>query len=205
MKLQAADGLRAEVEASVVAAVTSSGTDGVWKNTLIKRFLGRGASKATLYRWVTATIATGKPGQAAVSAIKQAAAARAARTPDPVAEMVTEAGKHLPSVVRLEDVLGIPVIEVIERLNQVVANLDLLIDHAKTDDGKVRNAQFLLNATDRLRACLETTLKIHKAMRDLDRVDSLHNAILEEITKEAPEAAERILRRIGTIAGQWGG
>jgi hypothetical protein len=140
-----------------------------------------------------------------VSAIKQAAAARAARTPDPVAEMVTEAGKHLPSVVRLEDVLGIPVIEVIERLNQVVANLDLLIDHAKTDDGKVRNAQFLLNATDRLRACLETTLKIHKAMRDLDRVDSLHNAILEEITKEAPEAAERILRRIGTIAGQWGG
>jgi predicted S18 family serine protease len=204
MKTQADSSLRGEVEAEVARSVKTIGIDRFRKEPVVQKFLGRGAAASTLYRWIDASIASGKPGQAAVRAVKKAAAVRAARTPDPVAEVVEEIRECLPATVRLEEVTGTPTIKIIDELGTVVADLKALVKHAKGSDGSVRNARLLLSASDRVRACMETALKIQAAMREVAQVDRLHDAILEEIGRESPETAERIYRRLAAMASQYG-
>jgi hypothetical protein len=93
---------------------------------------------------------------------------------------------RLPAVVRLEEVSGIPTVMVIQELGIVVADLKALVAHAKAPDGKPRNARLLLTASDRIRACLETAMRIQQAMHDVAQVDRLHDAILEEVGREKP-------------------
>jgi hypothetical protein len=151
MRTKTDQGLKAKVEAEVTSIIASSVERG-WKSDLVNRFSKQGAGASTLYRWIDAFIASGKPGQAAVRAVKAAAKARAARTPDPIAEIVDEARALLPAVVRLEEVTGAPTVRIIEELATVVADLKALVKHAKGPDGSVRNARLLLSASDRVRA-----------------------------------------------------
>ena len=111
---------------------------------------------------------------------------------------------QLPVVLRLDDISSTPTVKLIEELGTVVADLKALVAHAKTPDGKPRNARLLLMASDRIRACLETAMKIYQAMRDMDQVDRLHDAILEEVGHEAPAVRERILRRVAAMATGYG-
>jgi hypothetical protein len=205
MKTKADSNLRREVEAEVARSVKTMGIDRIRKEPVVQKFVGRGAAASTLYRWIDASIASGKPGQAAVRAVKKAAAVRAARTPDPVAEVIEEVRVCLPAVVRLEEVTGTPTIKIIDELGTVVADLKALVKHAKGSDGSVRNARLLLSASDRVRACMETALKIQAAMRDVDQVDRLHAAMIEEIAKCDPLLAERVVRAMRAVAANWGG
>jgi hypothetical protein len=186
--------------------VLGVGPRGFTKDDVVRRFLGKGTSRSTLYTWVDKALASGKPGQALAQAVKAAADDRATRTPDPVAQVVGEVAGHMPVAVRPDQMIGMPTVNLIGKLGEIVANMDLLIAHSKDEKtGKVRNARLLLAASDRLRACLETAMKVYAAMRDVDQIDRLHAAILDEIAKESPHVAERILRRIDGIAAQWGG
>ena len=40
-------------------------------------------------------------------------------------------------------------------------------------------------------------------MREVSAIDAMHDAIIEEIKKTAPEVAEAIFRRIDAIAASW--
>jgi hypothetical protein len=124
-----------------------------------------------------------------------------------VAEVVEEVAVHLPTIVPIEVVGGGggKTVNVLERLSRVMADIELLVGHAKTDDGKVRNSRLLLQSSAELRKCLETSVKFYQAMRDVDQVNQLHAAILAEIRKVSPEMAEAILRRIDAIAASWAG
>jgi hypothetical protein len=187
-------GLRAKFEAAVAKAIAAVGVDGVTKADVVKRFASRGIHLATLYRWFDAYVATGKPGQAAVRAVKAAAKARAAMPPGPSVEIIDEARALLPVAVRLEEVTGAPTVRIIEELGVVVADLKALVKHAKGPDGTVRNARLLLSACDRVRACMETALKIQAAMRSVDEVDRLQAAMIAEIAKCDRDLAERVIR-----------
>jgi hypothetical protein len=104
----------------------------------------------------------------------------------------------------VEDVLdtgGTP--RVIDRLNCIVAELDGLVAYAKGPDGKPRNSKLLLSSVRELRGCIETGLKLYQAMRSIDQVDAFHAAIIEEIAKEAPELAERLLQRLDHLSTNW--
>ena len=203
---KAAATLRAEFEAAVLAEVERTGPGGFRRDTVIKPFLERGAKQSTLYRWTAEILKSGKPGQHVARQVKAAAAARAARSADPSAEVAQEVAARLPVVARVEDIVtGGSTVKVIEKLDYVIKNLDLLIAHAKTEDGKVRNARLLLSATDRMRAALGTATKLYQAMREVNQVDRLHEAIIRRIRELSPVTAEAILRDIDQIAAQWGG
>jgi predicted S18 family serine protease len=205
MKTNADSSLRREVEAAVAKSVKNIGIERFRKEPIVQKFSGRGASVSSLYRWIDASIASGKPGQAAVRAVKRAAKARAARTPDPVAEIVEEVRECLPAVVRLEEVTGAPTVKIIEELATVVADLKALVKHAKGPDGSVRNAKLLLSASDRIRACMETALKIQAAMRSVDEVDRLQAAMIAEIAKCDRDLAERVIRAMRAVSSTWAG
>ena len=196
---------RVEVETAVLDAVERLGPEGFNKASIIKPFLGRGAHQATLYRWVDAIMTSGRPGQHAVRKLKSAAAERAAHTPDPVAEVVEGVKARLPVIARVEDLGGGKTVNVIARLARVTDDVELLVKHAKTEDGKVRNARLLLVSLAELRKCLETSVKFYQAMREADQADQLQEAILDEIAKASPETAEAIYRRIDQRASGWMG
>jgi hypothetical protein len=197
--------LQSEVEAATLAEIERAGVERFSKASVVRPFLTR-CSQATLYRWINNILAAGKPGQHAVRKVKEAAEARASRTADPVAEVVEAIRVRLPEVVRIEDVgAGSTTVGVIQRLEDVIANVEMLVRHAKTDDGKIRNARLMLLALAELRKCLETSVKFYQAMREIDQIDRLHTVILEEIGKQSPELAEQILLRIDAIAGAWSG
>jgi hypothetical protein len=49
--------LRAELEAAVLVEIEHTGPQGFSKDPIVRRFLDRGASKPTIYRWIDATLA----------------------------------------------------------------------------------------------------------------------------------------------------
>jgi hypothetical protein len=198
--------LRAEVEAAVLADITKLGPDQFSKADVVRRFMERGASRATLFNWVNAVLDSGKPGQHVARIVKEAAKARAARTPEPAKEVAGEIATMLPVRVSVDEVVkGGGTLKVIDKLNSIVADLDALVLDAKNPEGGIRNARLLLAASRELRGCVETGLKLYQAMREVGQVDRLQEAMLDEIEKLSPETAEAIYRRMDQIASQWTG
>jgi hypothetical protein len=56
-----------------------------------------------------------------------------------------------------------------------------------------------------MRRCLETGVRLHQAMREVDEVDRLQKAIIDAIAEESPDLARRIYLKIDAIAASWGG
>jgi hypothetical protein len=79
------------------------------------------------------------------------------------------------------------------------------VKHAKMADGEVRISRMLLVAAAEMRKCPETSVGFFQTTWEVDQVDRLHDAILEEIRKASPEIAEAILRRIDARAASWTG
>jgi hypothetical protein len=205
MRTKTDQALKARIEAEVTSIMASSVQKVGWKRDLVDRLSKDGAGSSTLYRWIENFIATGKPGQAAVRAVKKAAAKRVRREPDPDVSVGKAARKHLPAMVRLDEVTGVPTVRVIDELGIVVADLKALVKHAKGPDGGVRNARLLLSASDRVRACMETALKIQAAMRSVDEVDRLQAAMIAEIAKCDRDLAERVIRAMRAVSSTWSG
>jgi hypothetical protein len=205
--------LRAELEAAVIAAAERIGVGGLAKAEVVKPFVNRGVHLATLYRWFDAIMASGKPGQRLAKRVKRAAGRRVAKSADDpaaaAAEVRAELAEALPTVVKVDEVLGGAaggrVVGVIERLQAVMTDIEMLIRHAKTEDGKVRNARLLGTSLEQMRRCLETGVRLHQAMRDAAAVDALQDAIVDEIGKCDAALRERVLLRLQDVAVAWGG
>jgi hypothetical protein len=185
--------LRLEVEEAVLAEVVRAGA-AFQRSAVVSRFLGRGAGKSTLFRWVQEFIESGAPGQHVSRLITLAAAERVAHSEHPGTDLAAAVSAKLPIRVSRAEMAG--AVHVVDKLCEIIADYDLLIRHARTDDGKVRNGRLLVVANAELRRCLETAVKLYQAMRDIDQVDRMRDAILEEIAKLSPETAEAIYRRI---------
>jgi hypothetical protein len=199
--------LRPEVEGALLAELERVGPEGLNRAAVLRRFEGRGADRATLFRWAAALLASGRAGQHLARTVRAAAAERAARAPAaPAADAAREAVERLPVAVRPEDIAGggPGPIAVIERLQLGIRATEQVMAHARDAEGRVRNARALLAATETLRRCLETAARLHEAMRSVNDVDRFHAAVLAEVAKEAPETAERIVRRLTHLA-RWGG
>ena len=172
---------------------------------LVRRYAECGASRATLFRWIGAAINSGKPAQAVTRKVR-APASKPDETPQIAAPGGPQIVATLPLRLSLDDTLtpnrGL---RVFDRLAATVADVELVQQHAKTDDGKVRNARLLLLSAARMLTCLEVSVKMVQAMHAVDRVDQFHAIIMDEIAKESPRCAAAILARVGEVSKQWGG
>lgn len=200
-------GLRAEVEDAVLAELARVGRVALDKAAIVKRFADRGASRATLYRWVEGPLASGEGGQHVARSIRQAAEARA-REPDPPAAVAAAAEATLPVVVRPDDIASSGTIAVIDRLVRCIEVAEQVIQYARNPDGTVRSARMLLAASDHMRRNLETANRLQESLRQVAEMDRFHRAIVgvvEEVAREHPEIGELIVTRLAALAGQWGG
>lgn len=201
----AAKALFGEVEAAVIAEVERVGPAALDRTALVRRFGGQVASRSTLFAWIDKILASGRPGQAITRSVKAAAAERAARAEDPAADAAEEAAALLPVRVSVDEVAGGGGLRLLDRLARVVADAELVVAHAKTAEGGVRNAKLLLSAGDALRRVAETILRVTESMHEVDQVTKFHDEIFAALREESPELAERIVRRLQRLAEKWGG
>lgn len=212
----AAEELRAEVVAAVLAELERVGPDGLDKAAIVRRFAGR-ASRATLYRYVDAPLKSGAAARHLAGKVAASASARAARTPDPAADAAREAGGLARAPVPVltgpapapEGVaaaasgpagIGIPVVE---KLLECLRTAEQVTAYARAPDGKVKNARLLLRGNEQIRRTLETCVRLQQAMTELAQVERFHAAVIEEIAKESPELAERVVVRLNQLTAQW--
>ncbi|CAH2606234.1 conserved protein of unknown function (plasmid) [Rhodovastum atsumiense] len=200
--------LRDEVEAAVLAELARVGPEAFSKAEIARRFADRGASRATLYRYIDGPLKSGKAGQHVAREVKAAVEARA-KLPDPPAAAAQAAAAKLPALVTVDDIASSGgVIPVIEKLVGCIGIAEQLIAHARTEDGKVRSAKLLLSASEHMRRNLETAVRLQEAMRQAEEMERFHRRILgmvRGVAREHPEAAQAIISGLGQLAAEWGG
>ena len=189
--------LRAKVVAAVEAEVQRIGPDAFKGATLAREFAGKTASQATIYRWIQAALpaATDKLAMK----IKLAALERSERVPEPAADAGREAVEALP-IITTADIVGAGgVVEFVAKLQECIKTAEQIMAHGRTDEGKPRNVRALLAGSEHLRRSLETAMKMREMLRQDRDLDEMMKGIVDEVAKEAPACAERILRRISGI------
>ncbi len=118
--------LRAEVQAAIVAALGAAGSKRVTQSAIVNRFLGRGASRATLFRWVRSGLTSGRLAQQAARQARDKAAPRPEPPAPPAADMAGKTAARLPVRPSSDDAAAGPGrrLRTLDRLAKIVADLD---------------------------------------------------------------------------------
>ena len=168
------------------------------------RFADRGVHRATLFRWVAAAVASGHLGQAVGRQIAQSAERRAAAGQDPAEAAAELIAERMPEVTTLDDIGSARGAGVLDHLNECIRVAHAVMRHATNLDGTPKMSKLMLGASEHLRRCTETSVRVLEKIHEVQRVEQFHRLILEEVRKEAPDCHRRILERMDTVAGQWG-
>ncbi len=80
-----------------------------------------------------------------------------------------------------------------------------IIEQCKNSDGRIRAPRLTLAAVEHMRRCVETSLKLSDALREVSRLEEFHRQVVEEIAKESPECATRIMERLRLTQERWAG
>lgn len=200
------DQLRDEVARAVLAEVERVGPE-FDRSALVGKFQNRGVDRATLFRWVAAELASGRPGQHLVRKVKATVARQAKQGKDPAKEAAAEALTKLPAVISGTDLLpgAAGAVAVIEKLQSCIRIAEKVIAHAQTAEGAVRNARLLLQGSEHLRRTIDSCVRLQEAAMEVAQVDAFHREIFKALEEEAPEVAHRVLMRLDQIGAAWEG
>jgi hypothetical protein len=197
MTVAAGNGVRGDLEAAILADVARAGLDRLDRAAVVRRFLGRGASERTLYRWVAAVIDSGRAAQHLSDHLAATAAAHAAHGGAGAAApgMGTD-GAAVPGIASTPALMGNSPAGLVVLLQDALACSTQVMRHARDADGKVRNAKLLLSAAGTLARCLDTAMRLQASIQNSAALDAFHEAVMTEIRAESPVTAERIVRRL---------
>jgi hypothetical protein len=205
--------LRGEVERAVLDAVERAGSCDIDRAAIVAAFAARGVARSTAFRWIAAALESGAAGVVLCRKLREAAEGRATAAGVPVPERPAEsaeaeaalAAAQLPAPVAVHEIVGCgSAIDVMAKIRACIEVCEGVMAHAKTPDGGPRLPKLLLAATDKLRRCLDTAVHLSREIREASEVDRFHQAIMEEVAKESPDCAARIVARMSAVAGRYG-
>lgn len=149
--------------------------------------------KTTFYRWIKTTknlmgTDSEELGDAALKAL--------------------EASDHLPaapspSYIAKEGANGRSNLDFMQRLDNLYADAELLRDYGLRD-GKLVSPKFFSQSINLRRTLLETALKAMSEVWDLRQMQAFYDTVVEEVAKESPETAQRILERLRNLNAETG-
>ncbi len=171
--------------------------------TVVEQFADTGIARSSLYRWIAAAHADGKVGQAASQAVRRRVAQRV-RKRKPAPDAAAEIAEKLPELIKPDDIVPSRSGSIIDHLRACVDAATKVMAFAKAPDGNVRNPKLLLLASEHLRRCAETVQRIHERIFELQRIEEFHRQIIEEVRKESPACAERILVQLDQLSQRFG-
>ncbi|HEX5678714.1 MAG TPA: hypothetical protein VFX91_12180, partial [Alcanivorax sp.] len=149
--------------------------------------------KATFYRWI--------------KAVKQLLGTDQQELTES-ARYALEASDHLPVAPSPEYVAktganGKSNMDFMQRLDQLYGDAELLREFG-VRDGKVVSPKFFGQSINLRRSLLETALKAMAEVWDLRQMQAFYDVVLDEIAKESPECAQRILDRLRDLNAETG-
>ena len=197
--------LQRKVEAAVLAEVERVGIGGFRSAVVLRPFLDRGLSRSTGFRWVAQILGSGKAGSHLSAKVREAVVDRANRDKaDFGGATARDLAEALPPPVTPADIIGHGVVGVVERIAECMTLAEAVIRKSKSEDGTaVRLPRLALAASEHVRKCCETSVRIAEAMRDISNVDEFHRAVIAEVAAESPECAGRILQRLQHLNATW--
>jgi hypothetical protein len=199
--------MRDKFEQALLAEVARVGLEHFTPDAVIKRFLGCGGKRTSLYRWQRELMATDRPREHLDRVTAQAVAIRAAVDPEPAAGAAGAAADGAKAVIIAQHVVrgtgGAGAMALLEKLHDCIKTAEDVLAHAKTPEGKVRNSKLMLQAAENLRRSIETGSKIAEMLVRADKIEQFNRAVIEEIAKVSPELAEQVALRLSQLASSW--
>lgn len=92
---------------------------------------------------------------------------------------------------------------VMAKLERAIETVDQCISHSYGENGKLRNPRMALVAADGLRRCLETALKLHEAVDNVQAVQRFMDEIMGELRAVAPDVASAVVERLQGVTARW--
>jgi AcrR family transcriptional regulator len=195
--------LQRQVIDAAVEAFVRVGPDRFRIATIVDRFLDRGLPRSTLYRWIAEARASGRLGQAIGAQVKKAAQRRAARHTDPALDAATQMVKKLPAVTHPDEIGGVGGLTVVDHLQGCIHAANQVMAYARDGEGKPRAPRLLLHGAEHLRRSLDTAMRMLERIHDMQNVDEFHRQVIQEVRKESPACAERILVHLDHFSRQF--
>lgn len=115
-----------------------------------------------------------------------------------------DAKKVLPEPVSPETINPLAARSAIDQVRICIQHGENVLKYCTLPDGKIRNPKMYLQASNHIRASVESLGKISERLNDAQRIEQVHAAIFDEIRKCDPETAERILHRLQHLQELWG-
>ncbi len=196
--------LRAEVEAAALAELERVGPEAFRADAVVRVFLGRGADRATIYRWLQRLKESGRMGAHLAERVRAEAAEAAARSAEPSRQIAERCVALLPKPVRPDDFAATGgVLNFMRILGRCISTAEQVLRQSMQPDGTVRLTKTALSACEHLRRCMQTAAGVAESMRSIERVDAFHEAVVAEIEAVAPEAAARLRMRLQHLTSEW--
>jgi hypothetical protein len=124
------------------------------------------------------------------------------KTAQDLREAEAEARKALPIPVSADMLMPVTnsgALQVIAEAAQMARRSAERCEH----EGNIRNLRGYQQAARLLLNSADTAARVAERLHDIQRIEQMHAAIFEEIRKESPETAGRILKRIQHLQGRY--
>lgn len=92
---------------------------------------------------------------------------------------------------------------VMSKLERAIETVDQCISYSYGENGKLRNPRMALAASDGLRRCLETALKLHEAVDNVQAVQRFMDEIMAALRETSPEVAAAVVEKLQGVTGRW--
>lgn len=218
--LTAREALRIACQREVMAEAESVGPERVNRAAIMRKYERLGVPEVTVYRWIRQCFGSKKKQARLVDDIvRDRTTSRIAEQAEKIAERVQaearpaaaraaaeEAVDAMPAPPSPDQVLAVgtgSTIPFMEHLRRLLLTSEEMEALARGPDGKLRNIGGMSRAAVVKLRALEVGLKAHQALAEMAEVERFHRLVIEEVAKESPEVAERIVRRLTVIAATW--
>lgn len=166
-------------------------------------------AKSTFYWWVKSINDSGIPAQKAIRTAKKRAKRKAVRKKAVTKKalkkvVVAEVIEVLPALPDSTDTVGCSLIEMGQKLNTCMEEMEALMKHSKNDKGGIRNTRLLLQATEGLRRTIDSAAKLRESIWDVRRAELFMTALLNRLRHRDPEFIELVLGDIKQVNKDWG-
>ena len=162
--------------------------------------------KPTFYRWINKIHSSGVPGQNAMRKARKRVKRKAKKDNIQAVhqQVAVEVIEHLPATPTVQETHGMSLEQVALELNRCIENANKVVEYAKREDGKVRNAKLLLTASEHLRRTIETSARLMEMLWDIKRTEQFHQAIFRRLKERDPAFVELILSDLKQLNIDWG-
>jgi hypothetical protein len=162
-----------------VAAAVAAAPDGTPRGVIVKQFLNRGVSRASLYVWIERAM-TGLAMNKAkgthappIETDRRTMAALSVKPPGPI--------------------------QFQEILNELIVDCHMLRAMAKDETGKIRNPRLLLEAIDKAGRTLDRAARIGVIIQDIEADRAFMRDLADVIHRLEPEIREPILAQMRAL------